>query len=515
MISQTQIKNQVPRHNMEVPMVINSCSKMTGELFLTTDTRVEGKVFGKVDSDRNVIIGTSGYVKGFLRAKNLVIFGRIEGTIIVTGTTIMHPGSSIFGNLYTNLLEVREGAVITAHVNTYVEMKAFDEAQLFLAEEMFRLQQNQITTSAYSKKDNTFDDNLEIVENDQSIDNLTDTEEASFSEQKEVLWNEVLNNDTKQSEQSVILNPDEQSPNSFNDSLKKESDAAVPLSKKLEKDPIIQAETSISIHAMFFQEAPTKDVITDQLSSSSKLDEIESTLQIDDTILEPFSNNAIETQTVEVDNEIFAPDEVADSEPISRYEAAPVVEKLLEVDDIARTEASIVSEHKVAIKSIEIPEQFHVQPVQEIAKTTLNNKRVTFASNSAIKSAIFSSLLEHSEQEGIISDGCELKPEIPDTIQSSPAKQKNLSHSILNLGEIGNLFNRTKNSNKNPDEEINVQTKGVTSDKIDNQLILNDKSAKDNEENSNPKTNGNKSDESFLTKSIKELPTSDFSKLFS
>jgi len=122
---------------MELPMVINSCSTMTGELTLTTDTRIDGKVFAKVQSDRNVIVGTSGHVKGFMRVNNLINFGRIEGNVIVSGTTILHPGSSIFGSLCTKVFEVKEGATITARIITYNELLTAENIELMSAESVF------------------------------------------------------------------------------------------------------------------------------------------------------------------------------------------------------------------------------------------------------------------------------------------------------------------------------------------------------------------------------------------
>lgn len=142
---------------MEIPTLINSSSKIKGELMFTSDVRIDGEVFGKVESDKFAIIGAEGYVKGFLRARDLVVFGRLEGNIIVSGTTILHAGSSIFGNLYTKGIEVNEGAIITARVITYDKLEAFDEAQIHLAEEMIRLQPARRNSPTYSNDQISFD----------------------------------------------------------------------------------------------------------------------------------------------------------------------------------------------------------------------------------------------------------------------------------------------------------------------------------------------------------------------
>ena len=115
---------------MKIPTLINSSSKINVELIFTTDVRIDGEVFGKVESDKSVIIGAEGYVKGFLRASDLVVFGRFEGNIIVSGHTILHENASVFGNLYTKSFEVKDGAVLTARIVMYEEPVSYTHLTL-------------------------------------------------------------------------------------------------------------------------------------------------------------------------------------------------------------------------------------------------------------------------------------------------------------------------------------------------------------------------------------------------
>ncbi len=204
---------------MKIPTLINSSSKINGELIFTTDVRIDGEVFGKVESDKNVIVGAEGFVKGFLRAKDLVVFGRIEGNIIVSGITILHEKASIFGNLYTKVFEVKDGATITAKVVTYEKLEAIDEAQIYLAEEMIKVEPNRKQISNYSPAQ-TLQDTIDFVREDQS-----DSPEFSL---KKSLW--------------------EQMPGNSADIISKFSGEKVentaPVS--LKKDPVIIEEDSIS-----------------------------------------------------------------------------------------------------------------------------------------------------------------------------------------------------------------------------------------------------------------------------
>ncbi len=143
---------------MKIPTLINSSSKINGELVFTTEVRIDGEVFGKVESDKSIIIGAEGYVKGFLRAGDLVVFGRLEGNFIVSGSTVLHEKASVFGNLYTKVLEVKEGAMITARVVTYDKLEAIDEAQIYLAEEMIKVEPGRRQIPAYDHAQISFEE---------------------------------------------------------------------------------------------------------------------------------------------------------------------------------------------------------------------------------------------------------------------------------------------------------------------------------------------------------------------
>lgn len=125
---------------MEIPTLINAYSTIKGELVLTTDLRVDGKIFGKVETDQTIVIGTEGYFKGFLRARNLIVFGKIEGNILVSEETTFHPDASFTGTLYTRVFNIKEGATINARIETYDKSKTIDEIKLYLSESMAQKQ---------------------------------------------------------------------------------------------------------------------------------------------------------------------------------------------------------------------------------------------------------------------------------------------------------------------------------------------------------------------------------------
>ena len=142
---------------MDIPIVINEGSKVNGVFALTNTARIEGQVFGKIESSRDIIIGKTGYMKGVLYATDLVVCGRLEGTAVVMGTTRLFPGSSIFGNLYTGVINVEEGAVVQANIIVRDELEANDRALIHQAEENIRLLEESWIDNTFSLAQTTFE----------------------------------------------------------------------------------------------------------------------------------------------------------------------------------------------------------------------------------------------------------------------------------------------------------------------------------------------------------------------
>ncbi|NWJ52253.1 MAG: polymer-forming cytoskeletal protein [Bacteroidetes bacterium] len=535
MLSQPQYKVQTIDHNMEVPMVINACSKMNGELILTTDTRVDGKVFGKVESDRNIIIGTSGYIKGFLRVNNLVSFGRIEGNVIVSGTTVLHPGSSIFGNLYTKVIEVKEGAVITARVITYEKLKAFDEAQLHLAEEMFSKQSNRINIPIYSKTQIPFDENVEIFESDSEIDLL------SNSGVEELIPEQIINSVIEESPKTEKLHTDEpieeikkelrygpfydlfrHEPEKEQSSQLREVDTEFLREPNLHLDEILSTHLEdkslpMSPNELIHSEilAPSDETQIDVEKSTiivSLLNEIINKVQEQENISELSDGRQVELEQSTIKTSLLDENINTEQEKISELsdgrqvelEQSTIKTSLLNENINIIEEQENTSElsdgrqvelEQSTIKTSLLDENINIieeqeniaKPIVDILPFTVENEQNAIVhqtnyneatSETITNSVLFASLLGQSiKEEPIIINGN--KSEHNSSTVTSESKSK--GHTIFNREELNHLFSRTK--------------KAVV------------KSVEKNENKLN-------NTQSFLTNAIKQLPFDDFSSLY-
>jgi len=112
---------------MNKSSIFNSSTSSKGEVMCDSIVRIDCKTFGEVTADQKIIVGVNGHVKGSLHAKEAVVFGKLEGDIFISGTIVLNSGSSITGNLYTQILEFKDGATINARVITCNEPELLDK----------------------------------------------------------------------------------------------------------------------------------------------------------------------------------------------------------------------------------------------------------------------------------------------------------------------------------------------------------------------------------------------------
>ena len=124
--------NQINNHYEDVhpvsPLIINSLSKITGDLVLSSDVRVDGSVEGNITTTKSVIIGEDGHLKGNIKCNSLVVYGRIEGIAEVEGNTHLHATAVYVGRLNTGLISITKGCAINARINMEIPEADFISA---------------------------------------------------------------------------------------------------------------------------------------------------------------------------------------------------------------------------------------------------------------------------------------------------------------------------------------------------------------------------------------------------
>jgi cytoskeletal protein CcmA (bactofilin family) len=101
---------------LETLLGVNSSFK--GELNVDGTLRVDGTVEGYLDAD-NVILSESAEVKGEIKAKKIIIGGKMEGNVCAQELVEIKSKGKVLGDIHTPKLAIIEGA----EFNGKAEMK--------------------------------------------------------------------------------------------------------------------------------------------------------------------------------------------------------------------------------------------------------------------------------------------------------------------------------------------------------------------------------------------------------
>ena len=115
------------RENQKLETLIGAKSEISGELNVKGTLRVDGRVEGRVNAEW-VIIGETGFVKGEITGKRIIIGGKVEGNLRGLELIEIKSKGHVFGDILAHKLSVSEGGLF----NGRIEMKSEPETALEL-----------------------------------------------------------------------------------------------------------------------------------------------------------------------------------------------------------------------------------------------------------------------------------------------------------------------------------------------------------------------------------------------
>jgi cytoskeletal protein CcmA (bactofilin family) len=102
--------------------------RVRGSIAAEEDILLNGPVDGTVSvPGHTVTIGETGHVTASIDARNVVVYGRVQGHITAAGRIALKPGAHVEGDLVSRLLAVADGAIFTGRV--YRPAEAAREAE--------------------------------------------------------------------------------------------------------------------------------------------------------------------------------------------------------------------------------------------------------------------------------------------------------------------------------------------------------------------------------------------------
>ncbi len=98
------------RKSMKLETILGSGSELKGELCAQGTVRIDGFMDGDVRAE-SVIVGESGRILGNVKARSVVVGGRVDGNIDADEIAELKEKSHVSGEIRAARLSVSEGAV--------------------------------------------------------------------------------------------------------------------------------------------------------------------------------------------------------------------------------------------------------------------------------------------------------------------------------------------------------------------------------------------------------------------
>jgi cytoskeletal protein CcmA (bactofilin family) len=98
------------KKNNKLEALIGSNSEFKGDITANGVLRIDGKITGNIIAD-SVILANGASVVGDIRARSIVIGGRVDGNLTAEDIIEIKPTGQVFGDIHTRKLSVAEGGI--------------------------------------------------------------------------------------------------------------------------------------------------------------------------------------------------------------------------------------------------------------------------------------------------------------------------------------------------------------------------------------------------------------------
>ncbi len=104
------------RRNVSIETLVGASTRVSGDLFFTGASHVDGIVNGGViaegEGDSTLSVSENGEIHGNVQVPNVVLNGLVKGDVIASARVELGPTARVIGNVYYNLIEMAIGAEI-------------------------------------------------------------------------------------------------------------------------------------------------------------------------------------------------------------------------------------------------------------------------------------------------------------------------------------------------------------------------------------------------------------------
>ncbi len=86
-------------------------TRITGEIAVEQDLRVEGSIKGTVSVGGTLVLGATGSIEGDVSGRSATLAGQLKGNIHMQERLVLETKSVLMGDLETRELVIQEGAL--------------------------------------------------------------------------------------------------------------------------------------------------------------------------------------------------------------------------------------------------------------------------------------------------------------------------------------------------------------------------------------------------------------------
>jgi len=107
----------------DVSTLLSKETEIHGSVKTQGSIRVDGTVFGDIVAVKSVTVGSTGIVEGNISGEDIIIAGKVKGSVNARGRISLESSAQIEGDLSTGRLSIVEGAVFRGLSNMGVTVR--------------------------------------------------------------------------------------------------------------------------------------------------------------------------------------------------------------------------------------------------------------------------------------------------------------------------------------------------------------------------------------------------------
>ena len=111
-------------------VIIGNGVKLKGEITDADEVQIDGSADITVSAD-NLIVGSTGSLKGTIQSDNADVWGNVDGDLKISGTLTIQEQGSVSGSVEYQSLQIKLGGKIKGDVKSSEKVKKITDAPTF------------------------------------------------------------------------------------------------------------------------------------------------------------------------------------------------------------------------------------------------------------------------------------------------------------------------------------------------------------------------------------------------